>query len=148
MNNQPKSKFVNYDGRMQANLARVFGEHDADKRIQAIRELYAEDAVLNEPHDSAKGHAAINEAVTAVLASLPSGFVFSSIGTAIGHHNIGLNPGHQVQQLLSIGRLSGQLNILLLGKHQGKTVAENFMIIRNYQPDIVIHTCYKGIFTK
>src|SRR5437667_1628359 len=37
----------------------------------------------------AKGHAAINEAVTSLLASLPSGFVFRSIGRAIGHHNIG-----------------------------------------------------------
>ena len=89
MSHQPKSKSVDYDGLMQANLARVFGEHNADKRLKAIRELYAEDAVLNEPHDSAKGHAAINEAVTALLASLPSGFVFSSIGPAIGHHNIG-----------------------------------------------------------
>src|SRR5437667_4866912 len=37
----------------------------------------------------AKGHAAINEALTSLLASLPSGFVFRSIGRAIGHHNIG-----------------------------------------------------------
>ena len=71
---------------MQANLARVFAEHNADKRIKAIREIYAEDAVLNA---SAKGHAAINEAVTSLLASLPPGFVFRSIGPAIGHHNIG-----------------------------------------------------------
>jgi hypothetical protein len=84
-----KSELIDYDGLMQANLARVFGERDAGQRLKAIRELYAEDAVLNEPHDSAKGHAAINEAVTALLASLPSAFVFSSIGPAIGHHNIG-----------------------------------------------------------
>jgi hypothetical protein len=32
---------------MQANLELVFGEHDAGRRIEAIRELYAEDAVLN-----------------------------------------------------------------------------------------------------
>ncbi len=82
MSNQPKSKPINYDGLMQANLARVFGEHDADKRIKAIREFYAEDAVLNEPDASAKGHAAINEAVTSLLASLPPGFVFRAIGPA------------------------------------------------------------------
>ena len=35
------------------------------------------------------GHAAINEAVTLLLASLPPGFAFRSIGPAIGHHNIG-----------------------------------------------------------
>jgi hypothetical protein len=74
---------------MQANLARVFGEHDAGKRLKAIRELYAQDAVLNEPDASAKGHAAINEAVTSLLKGLPPGFVFHSIGPAIGHHNIG-----------------------------------------------------------
>jgi len=89
MSNQPKSQPVDYNGLMQANLARVFGEHNADKRMKAIRELYAEDAVLNEPDTSVKGHAAINEAVTALLANLPPGFVFRSIGPAIGHHNIG-----------------------------------------------------------
>lgn len=89
MRHQPRSNPVNYDGLMQANLTRVFGEHDADRRIKAIRELYAEDAVLNEPHDSAQGHSAINEAVTSLLASLPPGFVFSSMGPAIGHHNVG-----------------------------------------------------------
>jgi hypothetical protein len=84
-----KSTSINYDGLMQANLARVFGEHNADKRIKAIRELYAENAVLNEPDASAKGHSAINEAVTSLLASLPPGFVFRAMGPAIGHHNIG-----------------------------------------------------------
>ena len=78
-----------YDQLMQANLARVFGEANADKRMKAIRELYTEDAVLNEPDASAEGHAAINEAVTSLLASLPPGFVFRAIGPAIGHHNIG-----------------------------------------------------------
>ena len=74
---------------MQANLARVFGEHDASKRLKAIGELYAEDAVLNEPDASAKGRAAINQAVTSLLKGLPPGFVFHSIGPAIGHHNVG-----------------------------------------------------------
>ncbi|WP_255991053.1 nuclear transport factor 2 family protein [Chitinolyticbacter albus] len=80
---------IDYDGLMQANLQRVFGEHDAARRIEAIHELYAEDAVLNEPHASFKGHVAINEAVTALLASLPPSFVFGALGPAIGHHGIG-----------------------------------------------------------
>jgi SnoaL-like domain len=80
---------IDYDGLMQANLTRVFGEHDSGRRIEAIRELYAEDAVLNEPHASAKGHLAISDAVSALLASLPPNFVFSAIGPAIGHHGIG-----------------------------------------------------------
>jgi len=67
----------------------VFGERDAGRRISAIRELYAEDAVLHEPHASVNGRAAISEAVTALLASLPPDFVFRAAGPAIGHNGAG-----------------------------------------------------------
>ena len=80
---------MDYDGVMQANLARVFGERDASRRINAIAEIYADDAVLYESHAVATGHAAINQAVDALLASLPPGFVFTALGPAIGHHDIG-----------------------------------------------------------
>lgn len=80
---------IDYDGLMQKNLVRVFNERDAGRRLEAICDLYAEDAVLNEPHASARGHAAISDAVTALLASLPPGFVFTAAGPAIGHHGIG-----------------------------------------------------------
>ena len=83
------SKTTDYDALMRANLARVFGERDAARRIEAIRELYAEDAVLHEPQASATGHAAICEAVSAVLASLPPDFVFTAAGPAVGHHGLG-----------------------------------------------------------
>ena len=86
---QPKSAAINYDGVMQANLARVFSERDADRRIIAIRELYTEDAVLYEPQASVEGHAAISDAVTALLASLPQDFVFRAVGPAVGHHGVG-----------------------------------------------------------
>lgn len=82
-------KPIDYNGQMQANLDRVFGQHDAQRRLEAIRELYAADAVLNEPHTSAKGHEAINQAVTELLGSLPANFVFSARGPADGHHGIG-----------------------------------------------------------
>src|SRR5258708_6330149 len=53
---------IDYDGLMQANLTRVFGERDATRRLKAIVELYADDAVLYEPPDAAaSGHAAINQ---------------------------------------------------------------------------------------
>lgn len=86
MIDKPKSAPINYDGLMQANLAWVFGERDAGRRIEAILELYAEDAVLHEPHASAKGHAAISEAVTALLASLPPNFVFHAAGPVVSHN--------------------------------------------------------------
>ncbi|WP_230206646.1 nuclear transport factor 2 family protein [Novosphingobium sp. Gsoil 351] len=75
---------------MQANLASVFNERDARKRIEAIGELYAEDAVLYEPPDTAvEGHAAISEAVARLLAKLPADFAFTATGPAMGHHGIG-----------------------------------------------------------
>jgi hypothetical protein len=81
---------IDYDGLMQANLARVFGERDASRRMKAITELYADDAILYEPPDaSATGHAAINQAVEALLANLPPNFVFTAIGAAVGHHGMG-----------------------------------------------------------
>ena len=80
---------IDYERLMQANLVRVFGERDAKRRIAAIRELYAEDAVLYEPDASAAGHAAIRQAVDALLSSLPPNFVFTAIGPAVGHHGVG-----------------------------------------------------------
>ena len=83
------TSLVDYDGLMQANLARVFGERDASRRLKAIAQLYAADATLYEPDAAAKGHAAINQAVDALLSHLPSNFAFSSNGPAVGHHNVG-----------------------------------------------------------
>jgi hypothetical protein len=81
---------IDYDNLMQANLKRVFGERDASHRMTAIAELYADDAVLYEPPDaSATGHAAISQAVEALLSSLPPNFIFTAIGPAVGHHGLG-----------------------------------------------------------
>ena len=84
------AEFTDYDGLMQANLARVFGERDASHRMKAIAELYADDATLYEPPNaSATGHAAISQAVETLLSSLPQNFVFTAIGPAVGHHGLG-----------------------------------------------------------
>ena len=81
---------TDYDRLMQANLARVFNERDAGKRLGAIGELYAAGAILYEPPDTAaEGHAAISQAVTRLLASLPPDFAFTAIGPALGHHGMG-----------------------------------------------------------
>ena len=80
---------IDYDGLMQANLTRVFGERDASRRMQAIAELYADDAILYEPPDaSATGHAAIGKAVETLLSSLPPNFVFTAIGPSDGHQGL------------------------------------------------------------
>lgn len=80
---------MDFDELMQANLARVFGERDAGHRIAAIAELYADDATFYEPHAASTGRAAINTAVTALLAGLPPDFVFAAEGPAVGHHGLG-----------------------------------------------------------
>jgi hypothetical protein len=79
---------IDYDRLMKANLNQVFGEHDAGRRIKAIHRLYAEDALLIEPHIFAKGHAAINEAVTTLLGNLPHTFIFRATDPVIGYSNI------------------------------------------------------------
>jgi hypothetical protein len=89
MSNQPKPEAIDYNRLMQANLKRVFNERDTGRRIVAIRELYAEDAVLYEPDSFVKGHSAISEAVSTTLAQMPPNFVFTAAGPAIGHHNVG-----------------------------------------------------------
>jgi hypothetical protein len=80
---------MNYEKIMQANLERVFGERDAARRIEAIRDLYAEDAELHEPQQSARGHEAISQAVTELLAHLPPDFTFTAIRPALGHNGVG-----------------------------------------------------------
>jgi hypothetical protein len=83
------AEVTDFDGLMQANLAQVFGERHASRRMKAIAQLYADDAVLYEPEASATGHAAISQAVEALLSSLPPNFVFTAIGPAVGHHGVG-----------------------------------------------------------
>lgn len=80
---------VDYDRLMQGNLARVFGERDVQRRMAAIQAVYAADAVLHEPHGSVTGHAAIGQAVSALLANLPPDFTFAGVGPAVGHHGTG-----------------------------------------------------------
>lgn len=80
---------MDYERIMQANLERVFGEHDALRRIEAIRELYAHDAELHEPQQSVRGHDAISQAVTELLAHLPPEVTFTAIRPALGHNGLG-----------------------------------------------------------
>src|SRR5260370_16493126 len=79
---------VDFDALMQANLVRVFGERDADRRRTALRELYAEDATLYEPQAVATGWEAISGAVDTLLASMPPDFVFTPAGHAAGPNSV------------------------------------------------------------
>ena len=80
---------VDFDALMQANLVRVFNEHDSVRRSAALRDLYTEDATLYDPDTVATGSEAISAAVDALLVSLPPDFVFISAGHAVGHNGVG-----------------------------------------------------------
>ena len=76
------------DRLMQAHLARVFGERDAGRRLEALREFYSDDATLFEPEAAVTGLNAISEAVDALQASMPASFTFTAAGPAVGHHGL------------------------------------------------------------
>jgi hypothetical protein len=80
---------VDYDGRMQLTVARVFGGRDTKRHIAAIREFYADVAVLYKPDASASGHTVISETADTLLSSLPPDFAFRAIGPSVGHHRVG-----------------------------------------------------------
>jgi hypothetical protein len=82
-------KPIDYDRLMQANAVRVFSERDSTRRMEAIRDLYAADAILTEPEGVSEGQAAICDAVSEVLSHLPPTFVFTAVGVAVGHHGVG-----------------------------------------------------------
>lgn len=79
---------VGFDALMQAHLARVFGERDPGRRLDALEELYTEDATLFEPQAAVTGHQAISDAVDALQASMPPDFVFTAAGPAVGHNGV------------------------------------------------------------
>ena len=84
----PPNPPAGYEPLLHANLVRVFGERNRERRQAAIAVIYASDAVLYEPDATATGHDAINEAVDTLLAHLPRDFVFTAQGPAIGHHGL------------------------------------------------------------
>ena len=68
---------------LHRNLEHVFSERDPARRIAVIREIYAEDADLHEPHGSVRGHEAINDAVTALLSQMPPEVSFTAVRPAL-----------------------------------------------------------------
>ena len=85
----PSEQGVDFDALMQANLVRVFGERNVDRRRAGLRELYAEDATLFEPQAVVIGQEAISGAIDTLLASMPPDFVFTPAGPAAGHNGVG-----------------------------------------------------------
>jgi hypothetical protein len=70
---------------LQANLNRVFNEHDPVRRKQAIHELYAPDAIFYEDQGKFPGMEAIVGAVTELLGALPPKLTFVLQAVAENH---------------------------------------------------------------
>jgi hypothetical protein len=79
---------IEIDALLQANITRVFNERDSDRRRVALRELYAEDAMLYDPESVATGQVAICEGVDKLHHRLPPDFVFTAAGKAVGHNGV------------------------------------------------------------
>lgn len=79
-----------YDHLLHANLERVFNERDADKRAQAIDELFVADPVMYEPTNIVNGRAAISMVAGQLLEQFGPTFRFQPTGSAIGHHGLGV----------------------------------------------------------
>lgn len=83
-------ELLDYDRLMREHLTRVFNDRDSNTRLKAIEEIYTDDATLYESADSSvRGHLAINQAVDALLSSLPPASTFTPIGPAVGHYGVG-----------------------------------------------------------
>jgi len=66
---------------VQDNLLLVFGEHDAPKRLAAIKKIWSpsEQSVFVEPEATFRGHAAISAKVGELLKQSPDR-IFKEIG--------------------------------------------------------------------
>ena len=83
-----RAETIDIDALMRANLTRVFSERDPTRRIAAIREIYAPDAVLYEQEAAVKGPDAISQAVTDLQANMPPDFIFTAVRPALGHNGV------------------------------------------------------------
>jgi hypothetical protein len=80
---------MDYDGLLRANAERVFSETSVERRLTALKELWAEDGVLVENEHVVTGRKAVSGSVGVLLKMLPPGTTFEAEGPAVGHHGLG-----------------------------------------------------------
>ena len=80
---------TDYDGLLRANAKRVFSEPSVERRLTALKELWAENGVLVEDEHVFTGRDAVSGNVDALLKMLPPGTTFEAEGPAAGHHGLG-----------------------------------------------------------
>src|SRR6266576_3154185 len=80
---------MDYDGLLRANAKRVFSETSVERRLTALKELWAEDGVLVENEHAVTGREAVSGSVGTLLKMLPPGTTFEAEGPAVGRHGLG-----------------------------------------------------------
>lgn len=73
---------------LEASIERVWNERDDQRRLEAMRGIYHQNAEIFEPTRSVAGHEAISGVVRDVLKDMPPGFVFKVAGPTLGHHGV------------------------------------------------------------
>ncbi|WP_051081098.1 nuclear transport factor 2 family protein [Asticcacaulis benevestitus] len=73
---------------LPASIERVWNERNDDRRLEAIKALYAPDCVVYEPGRPISGHEAMSKVVAGLLGDMPSGFRFETVGPIVGHHGV------------------------------------------------------------
>lgn len=86
--NPPDSSAPDFNALLRANLAQVFNERDANKRIAAIQQLFSAEPTMYEPEGVVTGHAAISDVAGALLEQFGPDFSFVAQGVAVGHHGM------------------------------------------------------------
>lgn len=75
------------DALLRMNIAKVFNERDAGKRLAGLQEAWIEQAIMYEAGAVLKGHQAISDAVDALHSHLPQGTHFRPLAPAIMNHD-------------------------------------------------------------
>jgi hypothetical protein len=73
---------------LEASIDRVWSERDDERRLQAIGEIYGDDATMYDPARPVTGHEAMSELVAGVLADMPPGFRFVVTGPTLSNHGM------------------------------------------------------------
>lgn len=79
-----------FDTILLGHLSRVLNERNASRRLEAMAEFWAEDAVMFEADAVYFGRQAISDKVGAVQARLPEDMQFTAAGEAITNHGSAL----------------------------------------------------------
>jgi hypothetical protein len=122
---------IDYDGLLRANAKRVFSEPDVERRLTAVKELWAEDGVLVENEHVAAGWDAVSGSVGALLKMLPPGTTFEAEGRAAGHHGLARLRWRAVDSSGKTARGHGNRHCVCRGRAHREAVCDSGSVITN-----------------